>query len=675
MIINKIGLKNFRQFYKDQEVGLSTDTQKNVTLIHAENGFGKTTLLNAVLWTFFQQTTTKFEKPNEIVNYEALRERDSLSRVSVEFNHEGRRYLAERTYDEEKSSYNKTDFAIFSIGESGHHRKINSPETFIKTVIPSEMAKYFFFDGEAAETFTTARNFKAISEAIKNILGSTLAKAAIQDLKDIEKTIGKSLMQIPGQEKLASIEREILQMEEKIESFNIKKSESEEERDLFNSTLNDINEKLRNSAGAKEIQQRRDEKERLLTRTKNEINEINQEIINWIGKRGIAVVSRRLTQTSLDFIDEESLKGKIPSPYNREFVEGLLKSEECICHRPLLPETEEWRAVNSLLSDAPDAQAQRRVMSAKGQISQLRKELNEAPQELKKLRLRLADRISFRDQLEHEIGELGLKLEEIDIAEINELEQARRKAQQRIQELSQGIGNLQMVIGSYQKRKKELEQERLTVAGQNKKANQLLLRQQLLERSGEFITGLLKNYEDEAKETLEVEINQILEEVAHRPYKCRIESNFAIDLIFPDGRSVPRSGGENQLLSLLFIGSLVKFAASRIDDNKFILKPGTIAPLILDAPFGQLDPYYQKDVASYIPKLAHQVVLLVSSSQGNEGVLRALEPFIGAEYVLFSENKEPRGNKKETKLYLHGEEYVTSLFNQPRTMTRIEKIL
>lgn len=675
MIINRIRLENFRQFYGSQEIDLSTDQRKNVTLIHAENGFGKTTLLNAVLWTLFQQTTSKFEKPQEIVNYESLKDRNSYARVAVEFNHESKRYLAERTHDDEKSSYNKTDFNIFSISENGHHRKIDSPETFVKTVIPQEMARYFFFDGEAAETFTTAKNFKAISEAIKNILGSTLAKTAIQDLKNIEKAVSQHLTQIPGQEKLATIEKEVIQMDEKVEKYKAQISQCEEQSSEWNSILSEINEKLINSAGAKEIQQRRSDKERQLERTKNEINEINQDIIIWIGKRGIPIVSRKLAQVSLDFIDEQSLRGKIPSPYNEEFVKGLLQSEECICHRPLAPESEEWRAVSSLLNKASNAEALRRVMNAKGQIKQLQLGLNEAPQELKKLRARLADRISFREQLEHEIGELGQKMEEIDLSEINELEQSRKKAMQQIRELDQRIGNLQMAIGSYTRHKKDLEKQVETIAVQNKKANDLLLRKQLLERSGEFIAGLLETYEEEARNTLEEEISEILEEVAHRPYKCRIESNFAIDLVYPDGRSVPRSGGENQLLSLLFIGSLVKFAASRINDDRFILKPGTIAPLILDAPFGQLDPYYQKDVASYIPKLAEQVVLLVSSSQGNKGVLDALAPFIGAEYILFSENKESQGNKKLTKLSLHGTDFITSLFDQPKTLTRIERIL
>lgn len=675
MIINKIELKNFRQFYGDQDLILSADPERNVTLVHAENGFGKTTLLNAVLWAFFQTTTPKFEKPQEIVNYESLKERNSQARIAVEFVHNARRYLAERTFDEEKPTHNKTEFTVFSIGDSGHHKTEPSPETFIKTMIPPEMAQYFFFDGEAAETFTTAKNFKQISEAIKNILGSTLAKTAIQDLKELEKTITRRLTQIPGEEKLAVIENESLQLLEKIEKYTNQISESDDEISILKSTVDGIEQRLLNSASAKEAQQRRTDKEQQFERTKTDIHEINQDIINWIGKRGIPIVSRKLTQVSLDFINEEDLEKKIPSPYNEELVKSILDSEECICHRPVVPQSEEWRAISTLMDKAPNADAQRRVFSVKAQISQLRQQLNEAPGELKKLRARLAVKISLRQQLEHEIGELGQKIEKNTLAEISELEQNRKKARQRIEDLKVKIGGLQTNIATAKRRRNECEKEAQVIIGQNEKANALYVRKQLLERSGEFIAGLLETYEEEARKTLEGEINQILEEVAHRPYQCRINPSFAIDLIFPDGRSVPRSGGENQLLSLLFIGSLIKFAASRIGDDRFILKPGTIAPLILDAPFGQLDPYYQKDVASYIPKLAQQVVLLVSGSQGNEAVLKALAPFVGAEYILFSENIEPRGSKKETRLSLHGEEYVTSLFNQPRTMTRIEKIL
>ena len=53
MIIKAIRLEDFRQFKGKQNIDISTDEHKNVTLIHAENSVGKTTILNAILWCFF----------------------------------------------------------------------------------------------------------------------------------------------------------------------------------------------------------------------------------------------------------------------------------------------------------------------------------------------------------------------------------------------------------------------------------------------------------------------------------------------------------------------------------------------------------------------------------------------------------------------------------------------
>lgn len=67
MFLEKIILRNFRQFYGEQEIVFSCNPQQNVSLIHAENGVGKTTLLNALLWCFYKDLTARFENPEKIV--------------------------------------------------------------------------------------------------------------------------------------------------------------------------------------------------------------------------------------------------------------------------------------------------------------------------------------------------------------------------------------------------------------------------------------------------------------------------------------------------------------------------------------------------------------------------------------------------------------------------------
>ena len=74
MKIKSIELENFRSFYGTQKIELSTDTERNITLIHAENGSGKTAILNAILWCFHEKFTDNFNDPQSLINQSAINE-------------------------------------------------------------------------------------------------------------------------------------------------------------------------------------------------------------------------------------------------------------------------------------------------------------------------------------------------------------------------------------------------------------------------------------------------------------------------------------------------------------------------------------------------------------------------------------------------------------------------
>jgi DNA sulfur modification protein DndD len=211
------------------------------------------------------------------------------------------------------------------------------------------------------------------------------------------------------------------------------------------------------------------------------------------------------------------------------------------------------------------------------------------------------------------------------------------------------------------------------LARRNKRTVRLYAKRRLVLKAMEMLNALLDSYEKDARRKIEEQINDILEEVAHKDYRCRFNDNFGIELILND-KATPKSAGENQLLSLAFIAALVRFAADRVDADDLILKPGIVAPLVLDAPLGQLDPSYQESVAGFLPKLAQQVVLLVSGSQGGERVLEALEPHVGAEYLLVQENKGARGKKQMLQRVIRGHRRDLILYGRDHTMTHIERL-
>ena len=96
MWVERIELNDFRCFYGAREMEFSTERDKNVTLIHAENGVGKTTILNAMLWCFYGMTTPKFEQKEDLLNHDAARAGRSTAYVEVSFEHKGNPYRARR---------------------------------------------------------------------------------------------------------------------------------------------------------------------------------------------------------------------------------------------------------------------------------------------------------------------------------------------------------------------------------------------------------------------------------------------------------------------------------------------------------------------------------------------------------------------------------------------------
>ena len=60
MLIKSLKMQNFRQFKGITEVDFPATPEQNVTIILGDNTFGKTTLLQAFNWCFYE--TVNFEE-------------------------------------------------------------------------------------------------------------------------------------------------------------------------------------------------------------------------------------------------------------------------------------------------------------------------------------------------------------------------------------------------------------------------------------------------------------------------------------------------------------------------------------------------------------------------------------------------------------------------------------
>ena len=326
------------------------------------------------------------------------------------------------------------------------------------------------------------------------------------------------------------------------------------------------------------------------------------------------------------------------------------------------------------MSEAPSSVVQRQAIQAKSLGRQLSHQRIHAWSDYKEIEADRSKNGEKINALELQISGISDKLVDHKNLNVAEKEQARKTARRRLKEISEKRGANELRLSKLIRDIDRLKGEIDRLAEDASAGLPLVERRKLCDQSVEKLEGLLGQYERHARQVMEDQINVILSKTAHKNYQMEISENFALRLLFSDGSVTPKSGGENQLLSLAFIAALVDFAEKRTDDKNAILVPGTVAPLVLDSPFGQLDPIYKKATASFVPDMASQVVLLVSSSQGSADVLEEIAEYIGKEYVLVSENRGGQGERKLAKTEVGGASIAVTRYDMDRNQTRIEEV-
>ena len=116
--------------------------------------------------------------------------------------------------------------------------------------------------------------------------------------------------------------------------------------------------------------------------------------------------------------------------------------------------------------------------------------------------------------------------------------------------------------------------------------------------------------------------------------KVEVLENFSLRITNVDGSMTP-SSGESLMVNLTFVSTLIAAARKRVDGESRIFASGSVAPFVIDAPFGEMDTSYSGAVVDRLVNDASQLVLFVSSSHWDSVKSRkVLTDKIGKEYVL-----------------------------------------
>ena len=211
--------------------------------------------------------------------------------------------------------------------------------------------------------------------------------------------------------------------------------------------------------------------------------------------------------------------------------------------------------------------------------------------------------------------------------------------------------------------------------GNSKILEALKIKQQFINEMLAYIRQHLDSSEVNVRDHVLTEVNNILTKFSRHDYRIRVtESDFKISLVDKDGSIVGQGDGLNLLLNLTITAALIKFAGARRNVKDPILSGATVAPLVIDAPFGVLDQSYRNVVVTNLPNYTNQLVFFVSSSQWSGEMDVAIKERLGKEYCLVMEESSLQGDKKLDEITIRGNKFVLSKYGQEKPRTSIMEI-
>ncbi|MEL6675222.1 MAG: AAA family ATPase [Bacteroidota bacterium] len=632
MKLEKITIENFRQYYQKQQVVFSTSKEKNVTVIHGINGTGKTSFFSAINWCLYGGNSVA--GIGELINKRLVEEAkfgDSIHmQVELAFSHHQERYRVRRSLSGRKDSDSveilspTEDFNLMRIDYEGQAMKIENPVGQINSILPENVRTYFLFDGEKIDRFARPESAKDVKYAIYNVLKLELLDRARKHLSAIAKEYRSELKSVADDQ----LKRLLEQIDQKTkEKENAAKEVENTQREIAAAEehIRGINEKLENSEGVKDLQQKR-------TKTEKEIKDLGKELITVIAEvRTVAInsmvaVTGEMLPEAIGVLDQKRRKGEIPGNIRQQFLEDLIGKLECICGRPLVEHGEEYRKIKSMITSSVSSTLEEEVTRLASQLRVIQGSQERERENLGRLMARRAEIRQTQENRSALLSDISLQLAESPLEDISKLEEKRANYKEDLENCRVEKKVKENEIKRIEGEIKDLEKEARSARKAESKAKILSDKMDLTQQSADAIDAIYANFADDMRVKIENHTNEIFAQLIWKEdqfSKVQLGDDYKLAVIDRWGKAAESelSAGERQVLSLSFIASMAKVS-------------GEEAPLVMDTPFGRLSSAHREAITAHIPELADQLIIFVTDEELTGETRTNLLNRTGKEYQL-----------------------------------------
>ncbi len=655
MLITSITLSDFRQFKGTQTVEFATDPNKNVTVIMGENGSGKTTFAQAFTWCLYG--TTDFADPYVLCK-STLQDMTpgALKTVKVVLNlqHKGTYYNISREQDYQLDNSGKlkkpspTKLTIRYKDRSGQQEfvKDSIKDSKIKEILPQELSKYFFFDGERIGNMSKEiqrGKSDEFADAVKRLLGLDTYSTAMDHLKG--KRAGKmtvigsynSQYDSSSDSKIAAYSRDIKQYTDKKERLEARNAELEKMMPAIKEKMEELWEIIEKNKDSERLADRLKVIDEKIHRNDSMIGNSTGIMVDALQKNFKTYFYKPLISKSLEILsDADKIDKGIPDIHQRT-IEYLFERGVCICGTEFTEGDEHYQHLKALIDYIPPQSLGTMINSYVNTC----KHKSESPNNIYKIvegQLQdVAERQENNSELADEKAQIESQLQKLQ--SIGQFQQKYQSYRDDYNKKNSEFINNTREIGGLSTNIERLETERRQLSLKNDNNRKI----ELYKAYAEYIYNILQT--DYAKEEKRIRselvkcINDIFTTIYNGGMSLEIDEKYNIKTIVNDFNDynigVETSTAQSISIIFAFIAGVIKMARNNKDDEMLSTEA---YPLVMDAPLSAFDKARIQTVCETLPNIAEQVIIFIKDTDG-EIAEKYLSDKIGVNYRFDKQNE------------------------------------
>ncbi len=671
MFLERIELRDFKAYEAatfDFPVP-ERDGGKNVILIGGLNGYGKTSLFEALALGLFGRDGIRLiarakpagEEPERAKSFKdfieralyggALREGRTSCRIRLRFVDERKEPLEiQRTWHftaEGKFQAGAEDVRILK----GHGRSPIGPpsdeadlegwyrEWIHRTFLPINQASFFLFDGEAASVYAERDMGQKVKESIEGLLGLNWLRRLADDLRDYAINRRQAIPH-GSKDEIARLESEIAILQSELSSRkkrigDIEQSlaDKEEERDRLVRELSGYGPGTQ--AQLEELIQEQEDQERRYEEARAQLEQLTATQLPFALVGG-ELRSRVLAQLKGEAARERWLAARDEGRARIDRVVTAVDRALDTLFPPLLPDQRRGVrdavvvALDHLWHPPPDdvATESRHAHAAGAMSDRVRARLERAESlagdQIDRILRTMAGALARLRDLRREIDSIKLLGPEVE-----DKRERLRRLNAEIEGLNREKGELNGFVRSKEpelaQKRKELARLTAALQGAEPASRRAARAEEIAQMLDELVAEAWPLHADAIAQAMTDGIRRM----AHRSdylHRVEITREGSLKLFTKDGRDLREfdlSAGEKQIFTQSLFSAVAKVS-------------GRIFPSVIDTPIGRLDDTHRINVLRHLADRSGQVIMLSTNTEVVGPYLAAVRERVAKAYILES---------------------------------------